>query len=465
MSKKFLPFILILTCGFNSFQKNNDDSSAQLRRMYEGVCQNPFDVHEHIPILRQLAYECSSVVEIGVRSIVSTWGLIMGLSENSCSPKSYIGIDLEFPPAESLKLVKSLSENQGIDFSFWRVNDLHIQIEPTDLLFIDSLHTYCHLTYELETFSPNVRKYICIHDTSHPWENQDDNEYHGDYSEYPAFYDRQKRGLWPAVVDFLDKHPEWILLERRMNNHGFTILKRIDEHVVKQEVYPLELEDILKNKIILCTGPSLGSYDILKKTTESDLGLIPFKKIFVSTNDPAIIGISFNGRSPVCEQIPLWGKQLDCLNCIISTIKNAVNDPEVLDDDIILFKHETVFLSDMGLVKKAISKLIEGYDMVARSWEVPKSATRGTDAFFVKAGAIREIIKDYPLVSEFVHDGKFCEHYFTTYVVNKIPNVYDVSYCHSNGWFSEIGFYHFPSCAESQRSPWDKSNYHELFNH
>ena len=34
-------------------------------------------------------------------------------------------------------------------------------------------------------------------------------------------------GLWPAVEDFLEKHPEWVLHERYTNNNGLTILKRV----------------------------------------------------------------------------------------------------------------------------------------------------------------------------------------------------------------------------------------------
>ena len=132
-------------------------------------------------------------------------------------------------------------------------------------------------------------------------------------------------------------------------------------------------------------------------------------------------------------------------------------------DDIILFKHESVYLNDLGLIKKAMSKILEGYDMVARSWIVPKSRTRGTDAFFVRMGAIREIVKNYPLVTGFTPDGTFCEEYFTTYLVSRLANVYDVPYCHSNGGFTELGFYHIFSAAEAGRAPWDRSNYRDLF--
>ena len=67
-----------------------------------------------------------------------------------------------------------------------------------------------------------------MHDTDDPWGYIDDFQvYQGDKSEYPASIDRNRVGLWAAVEDFLKRHPEWVLQERRLNNHGFTILKRI----------------------------------------------------------------------------------------------------------------------------------------------------------------------------------------------------------------------------------------------
>jgi|SRR3989344_269579 len=199
---------------------------SELRKRYEHVCRNSSDIYEHIPVLRQLAKQCSSITEIGIRSMVSSWGIFLGLSESSHSNRSYLGIDLVSPSQNTLSLAKKLVETVGISFQFWEANDMAIDIPPTDMLFIDSLHTYCHLSYELEKFSPNVRKYITMHDTSEPWGDTDDTQYTGDYSEYPPKIDRTKRGLWLAVEDFLQRHPEWHLMERRFNNHGFTILKR-----------------------------------------------------------------------------------------------------------------------------------------------------------------------------------------------------------------------------------------------
>ena len=94
------------------------------------------------------------------------------------------------------------------------------------MLFIDTWHTYRHLSYELEKFSPKVRKYIAMHDTSEPWGSDDEPAYYGPVRKYPPHIDLNKRGLWTAVEDFLAAHPEWKLKERHLNNHGFTVLER-----------------------------------------------------------------------------------------------------------------------------------------------------------------------------------------------------------------------------------------------
>ncbi|MCE5316628.1 MAG: class I SAM-dependent methyltransferase [Parachlamydia sp.] len=199
----------------------------QLNQKYEQACGEHSDINEHIPVLYSLANECASVVEIGLRSMNSTWGILKGLAESKAQVRSYLGIDIAAPPAATLRTARRLAESNGIAFRFCQANDLKIDIDQADILFIDSLHTYCHLTYELEKFSPKIRKIICMHDTSAPWGNWDDDAYKGNYSEYPAAIDRTKRGLWPAVQDFLWRHPEWALAERRENNHGFTVLRRI----------------------------------------------------------------------------------------------------------------------------------------------------------------------------------------------------------------------------------------------
>jgi len=178
--------------------------STALKKHYAASCQTPSDIFEYLPVLKNLSCECPSAVEIGVRGIVSTWGILQELSENKSGTASYIGIDIVSPPK----------------------NSLHVEIPYSDLLFINSLHTYVHLTAELERYCDKIDKYIALHDTSDPWGDQNE-AYHGNYSEYPEMIDKSKEGLWQAVVDFLERHPEWELEARYANNHGFTILRRI----------------------------------------------------------------------------------------------------------------------------------------------------------------------------------------------------------------------------------------------
>jgi len=35
------------------------------------------------------------------------------------------------------------------------------------------------------------------------------------------------KGLWPAVEEFINEHPEWKIKERFTNNNGLTILERV----------------------------------------------------------------------------------------------------------------------------------------------------------------------------------------------------------------------------------------------
>jgi len=227
INKFFFLIIFALSLSNYFCHAANSESRRELHEKYMQQCRNyHLDIYEHLPVLKNLTSECESVVEIGVRHMFSSWAFLEGLTENNSIKRSYIGIDLVFPPRDELNLAKKLAADNNINFEFIAKNDMLVDLAPVDFMFIDSMHTYCHLTYELEKFSPKVKKYIAMHDTSEPWGYKDDSEYHGNYSEYPAHIDRKKRGLWPAVEDFLIRHPEWSLHERRFNNYGLTILKR-----------------------------------------------------------------------------------------------------------------------------------------------------------------------------------------------------------------------------------------------
>ncbi len=232
-----------------------------------------------------------------------------------------------------------------------------------------------------------------------------------------------------------------------------------------------DIEAAINNHIILCTGPSFGRAGLLKSNTEKDMKLIPFKKIFLSTNDPKNLKATFNNKKPVAELFEQKDKQLDCLNCIISTMKNAVNDPDTHPDDILVFKHESVYVSDMHLVKQAIRKILEGYDAVMKYWigfEDQKTFGRlndyyHSDSFYIKASAAKPVFQDMPLVKWFTKDYQFCEEYLTKHIAARLPKIFKIDYHHSSWKDNELGFYHMPRYEEDPDWFWDKKNYDDIY--
>lgn len=437
----------------------NPLEKQELEYIYQQKSIEPSDVNEHLAHLRQLASECSSVIEIGVGTgqTVSVWGILRGLSESQNSPLFYGRIDLASSSEDVLQRAQELAESQGISVRFWCGNEMTMDIHPVDMIFIDSVHTYCHLTFELEKFSSKVCKYIAMHDTSAPWGLTDDAYYQGDYSEYDPSFDRTKHGLWPAVVDFLKRHPEWSLYQNKRNNYGFTVLKRTEQIAKEKEIDP-RIDFVLKNKIILCTGPSFNRKVELKAITENDMKFIPFKKIFLSTNDPRNADVVFEQMQPMVELLEPLEHLLDCMNCITTSIKNAVNDPSCQDDDIILFKHESVFIDDMYLVRGAIGKILEGYDAVTR-WK----GSDWCDVFFIKVSSARELFANKQLISSL--EGYIrCEEFLTKTVFDVLPKLYRIFSNREVGnhyGSTELGLFHVS--PGYKYVDWDKKNYNDLY--
>lgn len=205
-------------------------SSSLLENLYKRALTDPSDVRDHIEDHARLARECEVVLEVGVRDMVSTWGMLWGLAHNEKTVKKYIGVDLSFPTGVTWRHFLLSCETAHVDCVFLDQNDMSLvpaDIGPVDMLFIDALHTYSHVMYELTTFHNQVRKYIALHDTSAPWGDVDE-PYSGDYSEYPAWIDKTKRGVFTAVLDFLAMHPtEWVMTFRKKNSNGYTLLERV----------------------------------------------------------------------------------------------------------------------------------------------------------------------------------------------------------------------------------------------
>lgn len=177
----------------------------QLQEIYERLCNQPSDINEHLPTLKKYAEECEHITEMGVRWIVSTYALLLG------KPKTMISYDIngiDWKPIE--EMVKG-----DTNFKFEVANTLNLEIDETDLLFIDTLHNYTQLKGELQLHGNKARKYLVFHDTtSFEWIGE---SYEGKMDE---------KGLWYAIEEFLEANPHWEIHQRYTNNNGLTILKR-----------------------------------------------------------------------------------------------------------------------------------------------------------------------------------------------------------------------------------------------
>ena len=178
--------------------------------MFKEKCEQSSDINEHLPTLRDLSLECNHITEMGVRGIVSTWAFVEGLKKGG----KLISIDIQYPAiyGGDLKPVIDACKEKGIDFTFRLGDTRKIEIEETDLLFIDTLHRYTQLKIELELHANKAKKYLVFHDTTN-FETIGENEI--------------DKGLWLAIEEFLAEHKEWKLKKRYTNNNGLTIVERV----------------------------------------------------------------------------------------------------------------------------------------------------------------------------------------------------------------------------------------------
>jgi hypothetical protein len=193
-----------------------------LQKYYEHK-NNPSDINEHLETLYNLGRECSHITEMGVRWVSSTWPLIYS------NPKKMISYDIVTAP--NINEVLELCNEYSINYSFEQRDVLQIVIEPTELLFIDTLHTYNQLRKELEIHSNKVSKYIVLHDTEHFGRVDEEIYGHANGSIKTMYTIRQ--GLMTAIEDFLlsDIGRNWKIEKIYENNNGLTILRNVNYNI------------------------------------------------------------------------------------------------------------------------------------------------------------------------------------------------------------------------------------------
>ena len=118
-------------------------------------------------------------------------------------------IDIRFGQIEPYwKLFKDYAHRNDLTVRFREVDSTSMKAVQTDVdvLLIDSLHKGYWLEKELEAHHNSVNHYIAFHDTSTTG---------------------QFRDLYPTIMRFLERHPEWVMHEHYDHGAGYTVIKRV----------------------------------------------------------------------------------------------------------------------------------------------------------------------------------------------------------------------------------------------
>jgi hypothetical protein len=188
---------------------------------------SPSDINEHLVTLYRYANDCNHVTECGVRGVVSSYAFANALKGRSNNKL----IQVDPAKYENVCQFQAECNAEGVNTIFYDQSDLDCPMETTDLLFIDTWHIYGQLKRELNRWNGSVTKYIIMHDTTVDewlgetlrvgWNANEQSKNTG----IPV--DEITKGLWPAISEFLNEHPEWTIRERFTNNNGLTILSRV----------------------------------------------------------------------------------------------------------------------------------------------------------------------------------------------------------------------------------------------
>lgn len=168
-------------------------NKEQVHENYLKAKNTPSDINQHIEKLFEYANKCKYITEMGVRGVVSTWAFL-----NSTASK-VVAIDIlnvDVPEVEKL--------------TFICANDLEIEIEETDFLFIDTAHNYIQLKQELALHGNKAKKYLGFHDTGI----------------FGTYGDDGGKGLNFAIEEFIKENPQWSIDYKTENNNGLTVLIR-----------------------------------------------------------------------------------------------------------------------------------------------------------------------------------------------------------------------------------------------
>jgi hypothetical protein len=186
-------------------ERQNNLDHDMLRASFQYAARKTSDINEHLPMLSFLAQQCDHVTEFGVRTGASTIAFMHGLRGKHDARLYSFDINDDFGVHQSYApLMQS-------GWSFLLASTLTIpKIEPTDLLFIDTLHNFTQVSQELALHGDQAKRWIGFHDTE----------------TFGTVGDDGGEGINKAIHEFMDARPEWRVVYHTHRNNGLTVIER-----------------------------------------------------------------------------------------------------------------------------------------------------------------------------------------------------------------------------------------------
>ena len=120
------------------------DIKKYLKTLFIKACEEKSDINVHLPVLYKYAKKCSHITEFGARGGLSTRTFLYSF------PDFFVSYDYQYatPEPHLVEDVKNLiqilehAQRKGVNCEYIGKDVLQIDIEPTDMLFIDTWHCY-----------------------------------------------------------------------------------------------------------------------------------------------------------------------------------------------------------------------------------------------------------------------------------------------------------------------------------
>jgi len=182
----------------NSVIEQTRESEIKLLKAFEDRKLQAIasDISGHMDTMLRYGRECKTIVEFGTCRGTSTLCWILS------KPSEILCVDIDHQPLYAWDIIKDFIKDFSIDLKLVTGDSRTYKIEPTELLFIDTIHEYGFLLQELNSSGNKATKYLIFHDT--------------------AF----SLGCYQAVQVWCQENPHWKIKEHFTNCNGLTICER-----------------------------------------------------------------------------------------------------------------------------------------------------------------------------------------------------------------------------------------------